>query len=251
MDKIKAQLISADTLSDVQSACQMTRSMGKFDNPADIAKKEKWDMTKINKMLELPHSKIARFTEFKFIITGASRRFLSQIITHHIGCDIMSGSIQYANLTKNVIPSREMFVVPYDILCNHDNTIKDAYIEHCKQSLEMYASLVSNSIDTDAAGYVMPMCVRNNILIKVNLEELIFIANQRLCRRNTNETRYVVGLMVEKVIEKTGLLDKFFMPTCVERPCQEGKYSCGCPVGFDTVHELLDWDFRTLRCVKK
>ena len=79
----------------------------------------------------------------------------------------------------------------------------------------------------------------------------MFIANQRLCRRNTNETRYVVGLMVEKVIEKTGLLDKFFMPTCVERPCQEGKYSCGCPVGFDTVHELLDWDFRTLRCVKK
>ena len=60
MDKIKVQLISADTLSDVQSACQMTRSMGKFDNPADIAKKEKWDMTKINKMLELPHSKIAR-----------------------------------------------------------------------------------------------------------------------------------------------------------------------------------------------
>ena len=71
MDKIKVQLISADTLSDVQSACQMTRSMGKFDNPADIAKKEKWDMTKINKMLELPHSKIEESRCFQHIILDA------------------------------------------------------------------------------------------------------------------------------------------------------------------------------------
>lgn len=255
MDKIKVELISADKLSDVQVACEMTRSMGKYGEPADFTKKEYWTNEKLNKILHLPHSKIARFTDFKFIITGSSRRFLSQLITHHIGCDIMSGSLQYSDLSNLSMPIKDMFVVPYEIICHdlrYDNdNLKSAFLNQCTESWYAYKDLRMRGIDNDTAGYLMPMASRNNLLVKVNLEELMYIANQRLCRRNTSETRYVVGLMVEEVIKQLGIDDELFMPTCYSRPCQEGKYSCGCPVNFSKISELLDFDFQKIRNGRK
>ena len=254
MDKIKVKLVSHDDLAAVATACKITRSMGKVDDIYRL--KNDWSKEKIQSMLEYPHSKLGRFTDFNFLILGASRRFLSQIITHHVGCDLISGSLQYSDMTNNTIYAHNMFVVPYSIICKAEtedengliNTwIIDYYIKSQLKCLETYESLREHDIDNDTAGYVMPMASRNNIYLKVNLEELRFIANQRLCRRNTDETRYVVGLMVEEVIKATGLKDELFMPTCHDRPCPEGRYSCGCPVMCNTIKELLDIDFVNIR----
>lgn len=254
MDKIKVKLVSHDDLAAVATACKITRSMGKVDDIYQL--KNDWSKEKIQSMLEYPHSKLGRFTDFNFLILGASRRFLSQIITHHVGCDLISGSLQYSDMTNNTIYANNMFVVPYSIICKAEtedengliNTwIIDYYIKSQLKCLETYESLREHDIDNDTAGYVMPMASRNNIYLKVNLEELRFIANQRLCRRNTDETRYIVGLMVEEVIKATGLKDELFMPTCHDRPCPEGRYSCGCPVMCNTIKELLDIDFANIR----
>lgn len=254
MDKIKVKLVSHDDLDAIATACKITRSMGKVDDFDQL--KNDWSKEKIQSMLEYPHSKLGRFTDFNFLILGASRRFLSQIITHHVGCDLISGSLQYSDMTGNTIYPSDMFVVPYGIICyadtEDDNGLKngwiiDYYIKSQMKAIETYESLRQYKIDNDEAGYVMPMSSRNNIYLKVNLEELRFIANQRLCRRNTEETRYVVGLMVEEVIKATGLKDELFMPTCHDRPCPEGRYSCGCPIMLNTIKELLDFDFQKIR----
>ena len=254
MDKIKVKLIDSDSISNIATACKITRSMGKINDFDQL--KNDWSNDKIRAMLDYPHSKLGRFVSFDFLITGASRRFLSQIITHHVGCDLISGSLQYSDMLNNTIDPREMFVVPYSIILRarteDSNSIPnswmiDTYLDHQCDTLEYYHRMRDNKIDNDSAAYVMPMGSRNNIYLKVNLEELMFIANQRLCRRNTDETRYVVGLMVEEVIKQTGLKDELFMPTCYSRPCQEGRYSCGCPVGLSTIKELLDFDFQAIR----
>lgn len=250
MDKIQVKLMSWAEEDIIQIACNMTRGANKYDNIDEyLENREKWDISKINRMLHLPHSKLARFIPLQFLVFNASRRFLSQMITHHIGCDIMSGSLQYSDHSKEHL--KDMFVVPYNMVAKATATGEDdivkAYLEECNSSFEMYDALRKRGIDNDNCGYVMPMALRNVLLIQINLEELMNVARTRLCRRNSEEIRYVVGLMVEQVKEVYNFDDDLFMPACNTGVCKEGVYSCGCPINFSTVKELLDFDFKLLR----
>lgn len=226
-----------------QVACEVTRAANKYASPGQLlehVKDNKWDDDKVNEMLHLPHSKISRFTDFTFIITGTSRRFLAQLMTHHIGISVMSGSLQYSDHSKRHLS--DMFVVPYGIIKAASTDVLDDYLEQQKNCFEEYKEMTKAGIDNDTAGYTMPQSLRNVLLVKVNLEELKFIANQRLCNRNTDETRYVIAKMVEAVVNTVGIDDDLFAPTCYRSPCPEGKYCCGRPIfcGFKIANYLED-----------
>ena len=69
---------------------------------------------------------------------------------------------------------------------------------------------------------------------------------QRICRRNTTETRYVML----KIWEMLYQLDPIVFGTTVtgagcqrDRFCQEGKMSCKNPIGKKTPTEILRKDF--------
>lgn len=248
MDKIQVYLAKWDDPAwYAQVACEVTRAANKYSSPSELLEhieSHKWDNNKVNKMLNLPHSKISRFTDFTFIITGTSRRFLAQLMTHHVGISIMSGSLQYSDHSKQHLD--EMFVVP-NALLKEPLHIQLDYLDAQEACFKQYELMRSLGIDNDTVGYTMPQSLRNILLVKVNLEELKFIGNQRLCKRNTDETRYVVAKMVQEVVNKTGIDDSLFAPTCSKQVCSEGIYSCGKPVFTFDVTDYLAKEFPLLK----
>jgi thymidylate synthase (FAD) len=247
MNKIKVELVNHDEIDwYAQVACTVTCAANKYDSPAQLCQavnKNRWDMEKVNEMLKLPHSKISRFIDFTFIITGTSRRFLAQLMTHHIGISVMSGSLQYSDHSKEHLD--DMFVIPYKIL-ERGGPYTCEFIETQKACFEEYKKLCAAGVDNDTAGYTMPQSLRNVLFVKVNLEELKFIANQRLCKRNTDETRYVIAKMIQAVVRKTGIDDSLFAPSCVKGPCPEGKYCCGKPCYVFSIDGYLANEFPAL-----
>lgn len=248
MNKIKVELATFDDVCwNAQLACTVTRAANKYDDAHQLCRaidENRWDMKKVNEMLKLPHSKIARFIDFTFVITGTSRRFLAQLMTHHIGISVMSGSLQYSDHSKQHL--QDMFVIPYKLLEKGGPYTYEFY-EAQKACFEEYKKLCEAGVDNDTAGYTMPQSLRNVLLVKVNLEELRFIANQRLCKRNTDETRYVIAKMIQAVVKNTGIDDSLFAPSCVERPCPEGKYCCGKPCYIFSIDGYLASEFPALR----
>lgn len=228
MKNIDVKLIKHDDLNLLtQLACLTTRGANKFSSAEEMLKNieaHPWSNEKIIDTLSLPHSKIARFTDFIFVIAGASRRFLAQLTTHHVGISIMSGSLQYSDHSEKHLD--DMFVVPYELM---DTLFEATYLSSQHQAMESY-NAIAKAIDNDTAGYSAPHSLRNVLLVKVNLEEMRFIANQRLCKRNTSETRYIVAKMVEAIVKCCNLPDKWFMPSCYTDTCKEKKYSCGKPI---------------------
>lgn len=246
MDKIKVELLDYTSLNKiVQIACLVTRGANKFSTPEELIKNindNPWSQKKINDTLKLPHSKIARFTDFTYLITGSSRRFLAQLTTHHTGISIMSGSLQYSDHSKQHL--EDMFCVPYEILATGKS---ERFSRSQSEIMDFYNKNIEYGYNRDTAGYTAPQSLRNIVLVKVNLEELRYIGNQRLCKRNTDETSYVFGLMIEQAIAATGLPDKMFMPSCYNGECKEGKYSCGKPIICDTITDYLNDRFNIIR----
>ena len=248
MNKIKVELVTFDDICwNAQVACMVTRAANKYDDAHQLCRavdKNRWDMKKVNEILKLPHSKIARFIDFTFVITGTSRRFLAQLMTHHIGISIMSGSLQYSDHSKQHLD--DMFVVPYKLIEMADyNT--NVYLQKQFECFDEYKRLVEAGLDNDTAGYTMPQSLRNVLLVKVNLEELKFIANQRLCKRNTDETRYVIAKMIQEVVKVTGIDDSLFAPSCANRPCPEGTYCCGKPCYSWSIDDYIKTEFPLLK----
>ena len=249
MNKIQVKLMVAENPYTItQLACSMTRGANRFDSVDAIINElneKPWSVEKVLQNLSLPHSKLSRFIDVFFLITGTSRRFLAQLTTHHIGISIISGSLQYSDHSKHHL--EDMFTVPYSILNNTEACEK--FKSNCAKDMRDY-NKISKEFGNDCAGYKAPEALRNVLLVKVNLEELRFMCNQRLCARNTDETSYVIGLMAEAVVAEFGFPDKWFMPSCVNGGCKEGKYNCGNKFGLTpatTIAQYLDARFPLLR----
>lgn len=248
MNKIQVKLVKQDDPAwYAQVACMVTRAANKYDDVDKLlqdVQDNPWSSEKVNQILSLPHSKISRFTDFTFIITGTSRRFLAQLMTHHIGISVMSGSLQYSDHSKRHL--EDMFLVPENILVTEDYNAA-VYLEKQYSCFSEYQRLIKEGFDNDTAGYTMPQSLRNVLLVKVNLEELKFIGNQRLCKRNTDETRYVVGKMIQEVVNKTGIDDSLFAPNCYKHTCPEGPYCCGRPCFNFSIDTYLKEEFPNLK----
>ena len=183
----------------------------------------------------LPHGTIKRFTPITIAITGASRRFLSQIRTHSVGLEFVSGSLQYSDYSD-----KAQFVVPYEITKNdmeyglkHHNTTtfhqcKEVYMETCITSMMAYTALVHATGSNDAAGYAAPQGLRNVLIISGNHEAWMNLIRTRSCNRNTTETQYVTMLIWEALLgtQDGEALFKYAGPDCLHGKCREGKMNC-------------------------
>lgn len=249
MRKIQVELFSSDDLNIVQYLCEITRGANRFDSVEAMhehIKNKPWDDGKINQTLQLPHSKLGRFTDMTFLITGASRRFLAQITTHHVGISFMSGSLQYSDWSKHSL--EDQFCVPYELIGDNVASTRELFLSNCKSAMDDYDFLAKcTHVGNDAAGYVAPQALRNILAVKVNLEALRYVGQQRLCRRNTTETIYVVGLMCLAAERKFNLPNGYFMPPCYAGKCDEGKYTCGRPLNkYPTLLEYLQDEFKLI-----
>ena len=190
-------------------------------------------------MVNLPHPTIQKFGVINVVIVGASRRFLAQITRHQNEVKFMSASLQYSDYTDAAD-----FVVPYNILNNP--TAKLEYLQACKHSMMVYKDMVRNRVDHDEAGYAAPQGLRNILIISATPYQWKHMISQRVCRRNTEETRYVMLRIWNELCKHS---DMFFNcgPFCMNGKCEEGKMSCGKPLNKDiTALDILNEDFKEI-----
>ena len=201
----------------------------------DLYEKEHTAQTVAN-LANLPHPTLQKFAVINVAVVGASRRFLAQITRHQNEVKFMSASLQYSDYSDEAD-----FVVPYELL---NSSLKDSYIISCEEAMERYKQLAS--ADNDSAGYVTPQGLRNILIISATPYQWKHMIGQRICRRNTAETRYVMLKIGKELYE---LSPELFSGGCfcMTGGCKEGKMSCGKPISAGaTPDEIIKADFPLL-----
>lgn len=200
----------------------------------------------VEAIANLPHSTIQKFGVINIVVVGASRRFLAQITRHQNEVKFMSASLQYSDYSNSVTTTD--FVVPYNLL-NDSNQI--TYLSQCKSLMENYKLLVEHGLDNDSAGYLAPQSLRNILIISATPYQWKHMISQRVCRRNTCETRYVM-LKIWEALYKLSPVMFSCGPFCMSGTCQEGKMTCGAPLNKHmTPTDILNTDFPLLTKIKE
>lgn len=175
-------------------------------------------------MTKLPHPTIQKFGVINIAVVGASRRFLAQITRHQNEVKFMSASLQYSDYSDSMD-----FCVPYEMI---EAGKESDYLMYCKTAMDGYKSF-SATTGNDPAGYVAPQGLRNILIISATPFQLKHMISQRVCRRNTTETKYVMLKIWEALQELSPVM--FDIDTtgagCQKGKCQEGKLCCGRVLG--------------------
>lgn len=192
-------------------------------------------------MTRLPHPTIQKFATINVVVIGASRRFLAQITRHQNEVKFMSASLQYSDYSGEAD-----FVVPYELI---DSPQSIPYLQSCSRAMQEYEKLVDYGVNNDAAGYAAPQGLRNVLIISATVYQWKHMIAQRTCRRNTDETRYVMLKIWDSLY---GLNPRLFSPEttgpwCLQGSCKEGKMACGRTMPKDlTPDQILRSEFTKL-----
>lgn len=193
------------------------------------------------KFMDMPHPTLQKFAVINYCILGASRRFLAQVTRHQNEVKFMSGSLQYSDYAAE--NAQVNFTVPYELLDNPEE--REKYLRANTYAMKHYYEMRESGIDNDTCGYTAPQGLRNILLISATPFQWKHMIQQRICRRNTAETRYVFLRIWEDLynIPDGELLfaPKHTLPEC----CREGNLSCGQAMNeFEWLpHQLLIKEF--------
>lgn len=236
MDKIQVKILNPDAISDGErmmvAGARLTQrghNIKSIDDFMSLYNRHYSDVT-IAGMCALPHPNIQRFALINVAIVGASRRFLAQITRHQDDVHFISASLQYSDYSDDAA-----FCVPYELMVKdftHEGQAQyeehyyvNRYLRTQRQAMAEYAKAIEQGVDNDSAGYMMPHGLRNVIVIGATPFQWKHMIAQRVCRRNTPETAYVMNLVWEALIPHSVMFN-MAGPFCTNGPCEEGKMSC-------------------------
>lgn len=178
----------------------------------------------VKAMTMLPHPTIQKFGVINIAVVGASRRFLAQITRHQNEVKFMSASLQYSDYSDEAD-----FCIPYEIM---RDGLEKQYLRSCQSAMMDYKAFSAVS-GNDPAGYAAPQGLRNILIISATPFQLKHMISQRICRRNTTETKYVMLKIWEALQGLSPIM--FDIDTtgagCQKGKCQEGKLCCGRVLG--------------------
>lgn len=248
MNKIEVKVLNPEVIKESEKmmvcAARLTQkghAIKNLDDFMDLYNKSYSDTTVAN-MSSLPHPTIQKFGVINVVIVGASRRFLAQITRHQNEVKFMSASCQYSDYSNEAD-----FTIPYDIL---DSNKVNEYLTSCQAAMREYEELVKDGINHDDAAYGLPQGLRNILIISATPYQFKHMIAQRVCRRNTLETRYVMLKIWEELYKINPIL---FAPEttgcfCMTGACKEGKMACGKPIRKnEDPTNILDNDFPRIR----
>lgn len=247
MKNIEIKILNPEEISKAEKMLVCTarltqrgRSIKNLDDFMALYEKSYTDDT-IRRLVDLPHPTIQKFGAITIVVVGASRRFLAQITRHQNEVKFMSASLQYSNYSGEAD-----FVVPYSVLKQGDAKI-DTYLCSCCAAMQQYENAIDCGIDNDSAGYLAPQGLRNILIISATPYQWKHMIRQRVCRRNTDETRYVMLRIWEQLYTLSPALFSDSGPFCMTDGCKEGKMSCKSPISKSIVPtSLLREDFPLL-----
>lgn len=236
MKNIEVKILNPDAISDAErmmvAGARLTQRGHNIKTMEDFVRlyKSSYSENTVHNMCSLPHPNIQRFGMVNVAIVGASRRFLAQITRHQDDVHFISASLQYSDYSNEAA-----FCVPY-VLTKMDaehlgqaqykeNYYVSNYFKTQQQAMAEYEQAIKQGVDNDSAGYMMPHGLRNVIVIGATPFQWKHMIAQRVCRRNTPETAYVMSLVWEALIQESAMFDNAG-PFCMEGSCKEGKMSC-------------------------
>lgn len=236
MKNIEVKILNPNAISDAErmmvAGARLTQRGHNIKTMEDFVRlyKSSYSENTVHNMCSLPHPNIQRFGMVNVAIVGASRRFLAQITRHQDDVHFISASLQYSDYS-----SEAAFCVPYELTkmdAEHlgqaqykENYYVSNYFKTQMQAMAEYEQAIKQGVDNDSAGYMMPHGLRNVLVIGATVFEWKHMISQRVCRRNTPETAYVMSLVWEALIRESAMFDNAG-PFCMEGSCKEGKMSC-------------------------
>ena len=155
----------------------------------------------------------------------------------------MSASLQYSNYA-----GQADFAIPYEII-TAPAAVRELYLKSCHEGMDCYEKLCAEGIGHDAAGYATPQGLRNVLVISATPYQWKHIIGQRVCRRNTDETRIVLLKIWQELHTLSPALfaPGLTGPFCQKDKCLEGKMTCGNMLKADmTPGDILKTDYPAL-----
>ncbi len=249
MDKIEVAVLNPREVQEAEKnmvfAARLTQRGHQIKNMEDLkALYNKPYLTRTAKAIyQLPHPTLLKLNVINVAIVGASRRFLAQITRHQNEVKFVSASMQYSDYSGEAA-----FAVPYEILVAGEK-VQALYLESCEKGMECYEELIGAGIAHDSAGYSAANGLRNVLIISATPYQWRHMIGQRVCGRNTDETRIVMLKIWQELYmydcemfapETTG-------PACQREGCAEGKMSCGETMEFFwTPEDIMAEDYPAL-----
>lgn len=231
MNKIEVKILNPEVIqeSEKMMVCcarltQKGHNIKNLDDFMDLYNKDYTDKT-VSVMSKLPHPTIQKFGVINVVVIGASRRFLAQITRHQNEIKFMSASLQYSDYSGEAD-----FTVPYELLIPENADMKKHYLETCEAAMDDYMTMTKNGINNDTAGYAAPQGLRNILVMSATPYQWKHMISQRTCRRNTDETRYVMLKIWEQLYKANPILFSNCGPFCMKDKCLEGKMTCCNPM---------------------
>ena len=244
MNRIEVKVLNPNAIVDAErmtvAMARLTQRGHVISNVADFDELYNKPITSslVETLCELPHPTLQKFATINVVIVGASRRFLAQITRHQNEVKFMSGSLQYSDYSDSLCTGEKRFVTPYEVMqadveTPFINPLGGAYTDYwqheylrtCMEAYEDYMRLVK-LVGHDAAGYAMPQGMRNILVISATPFQWKHMIGQRICRRNTLETQYVM-LRCWEALSKMSVMFNNTGPSCMlTGRCAEGNMSC-------------------------
>lgn len=247
--QIEVKILNCQAVAEAEKnmvfAARLTQQGHKIASMDDLMElyEKSFSVQTVAAMGALPHPTIQKFAVITVAIVGASRRFLAQITRHQNEVKFMSASLQYSNYT-----GQADFAVPYSIM-TAPAVVRELYLKSCNESMKCYEALCTAGSGHDAAGYATPQGLRNVLLISATPYQWKHIISQRVCRRNTDETRIVLLKVWKELYELSPALfaPSLTGPFCQMDRCLEGKMTCGRKLQANmTPEDILEKDYPAL-----
>ncbi len=193
----------------------------------------------IEKRLETGHASPLEQCWFEFAIAGVSRAFSHQFVRHRMGISFEQQSQRYVPFKKGEFP----YTVP-------DSVAEAGFAGRMEELFDrlgdLYQEMIDAGVPAEDARFLIPNAANTNFKIVVNFQELLHIADLRLCTRAQWEFRKVVSLMRAEIHRKFPELARYLQPKCGERRwgyCDETLEDWQkCPIGRKRPHKKLLFD---------
>lgn len=165
------------------------------------------------RFMRLPHTTLRRMSYLTVAIIGLSTKAVSQLRTHAKHLTFLSTSTQYSNFANR----EDNFVQVSDMQTD----------EYYKKLEDTYRDLLQKGYTNDEASYILPQSLRKTLIVSGSLADWEYVLQTRLCKRNSDEVRYVSNMIVNEINQQ---IDKAFTvnmkPNCQLEGCKEDYLSC-------------------------
>jgi len=183
----------------------------------------------IRERLKTGHASPLEQVVFWFGISGVSRALSHQFVRHRIGISFEQQSQRYVKYRQE----RLEYVTPRS--WEKTPGMREEYDRLMAEVTRVYQLALQKGIPAEDARFVLPNATPTNFQVMVNFQELLHIADLRLCWRAQWEIRHMVAQMRREVLRVVPELGGQIQPKCGEKRmgyCDEPvKDWEACPIG--------------------